>query len=92
MLSAEVSNIDTARTIAVIEDDVRLSNAIAEELTHAGYRVEQAGGQAAFMPLLAKGGFDLVTLDLNIDGRPYKGLDLVAPIRTARNVDLTGIF
>ncbi len=75
----------------MIEDDVRLCNAIAEELNHAGYSVEKANGEAEFAPLLAGRGFDLVTLDLNLDGMPYKGLDLVRSIRTVRNVPIIAI-
>lgn len=69
-MSPERSLKSTAYTIAVIEDDVRLCGAIAEELTHAGYRVHTAHGEADFTPLLAGGTFDLVTLDLNLDGIP----------------------
>lgn len=75
----------------VIEDDPRLCDAIAEELNHAGYEVEKANGEAEFSSLLANGRFDLVTLDLNLDGVPYKGLDLVRSIRTARNVPIIAI-
>jgi DNA-binding response OmpR family regulator len=75
----------------VIEDDVRLCDAIADELNHAGYTVEKANGEAEVTPLLAGRGFDLVTLDLNLDGMPYKGLDLVRAIRTARNVPIIAI-
>ena len=70
---------------------MRLCGAIAEELAHAGYRVETAHGEADFTPLLAGGQFDLVTLDLNLDGLPYKGLDMVRTIRTAKNTPIIAI-
>lgn len=77
--------------IAVIEDDPRLSGAIGEELRRAGYCVKNADGEAQLAALLADSEFDLVTLDLNLDGAPYKGLDLVRTIRTARNVPIIAI-
>lgn len=77
--------------IAVIEDDARLCGAIAEELACAGYEVATAHGEAEFIQLPAEKPFDLVTLDLNLDGVPYKGLDLVRAIRTARNVPIIAI-
>lgn len=58
---------------------------------HAGYTVEKANGEADVNALLAARRFDLVTLDINLDGMPYKGLDLVMPIRTARNVPIIAI-
>lgn len=80
-----------AHAIAVIEDDAHLCGVIAQELAQAGYGVGTANGEAAVAPLLAGKSFDLVTLDLNLDGIPYKGLDLVASIRTARNVPIIAI-
>lgn len=82
---------DLTHSIAVIEDDLRLCDAIAGELSHAGYRVEKATGEAGVAAILADRQFDLVTLDLNLDGMPYKGLDLVRQIRTARNVPIIAI-
>lgn len=77
--------------IAVVEDDLRLCGAIAEELRRVGYEVETAHGEAEFIALSPGKPFDLVTLDLNLDGSPYKGLDLVRAIRTARNVPIIAI-
>ncbi len=82
---------DPAHAIAVIEDDVRLCDAIAGELSHAGYRVEKAHGETQLTAMLAGRQFDLVTLDLNLDGMPYKGLELVRHIRNARNVPIIAI-
>lgn len=70
---------------------MKLCDAISEELSHAGYHVEKATGEADFAPLLASRTFDLVTLDINLDGMPYKGLDLVRAIRTQRNVPIIAI-
>lgn len=70
---------------------MRLCGAIAEELRRVGYQVETAHGEDELTKLLSAMPFDLVTLDLNLDGAPYKGLELVRGIRNSRNTPIIAI-
>lgn len=72
----------------VVDDDHQLLNVLDEELTRSGYKVLVAPGERELKRLLAAPEFDLVLLDLALDGVPYRGLELVREIRTARNVPI----
>lgn len=62
--------------IAIIDDEVDLSEALAEYLTDLGYEVERAASIPEFERLLRKSSFDLLILDLNLPGE--SGLDFLS--------------
>lgn len=50
--------------ILVVDDEVRIRQLIREHLEHAGYHCEEAGDGSSALSVLAKGGIDLVILDI----------------------------
>ena len=76
------------RNILIIEDDRQLLTALETNLTNTGYAVLSATGEQELRPLLADPKFEVVILDLALEGSPYKGLELVREIRNARNVPI----
>lgn len=76
------------RCVLVLEDDHQLLTALEGELTRNGYLVLGAAGEQDLKPFLAEPRYEVVILDLALDGSPYKGLELVREIRTARNVPI----
>jgi two-component system, OmpR family, response regulator len=76
------------RSILILEDDRQLLTALETELTKTGYAVLSATGEQELRLLLADPQYEVVILDLALDGSPYKGLDLVRDIRNARNVPI----
>ena len=72
----------------VIEDDQQILNLLDDELTRSGCKVLVARGERELRRHLAAPEFDLVLLDLALDGAPYRGLELVREIRAARNVPI----
>lgn len=75
----------------VVEDDPILLQSLETELTSNGFEVLTASGEADLRKHLEAPRFHLVVLDLALDGAPYKGLDLVRPIRTLRNAPIVVI-
>ena len=50
--------------ILIVDDEPRIRDLIREHLLHAGYTCEEAGDGAQALAVLAKGGVDLVILDI----------------------------
>lgn len=76
------------RSVLVLEDDRQLLRLLEQELSANGYDVSAAGSEAELRLFLAEPRYELVILDLALDGSPYKGLELVRTIRNARNAPI----
>jgi CheY-like chemotaxis protein len=72
----------TPRILVVNQDHV-LRSLDEDELRHAGYRTQCTASGRQALAMLAKGGFDLVLTDRNLQG--LDGFDLVRAIRAAGN-------
>jgi DNA-binding NtrC family response regulator len=59
---------EQARHILLVEDETPLRQAIAEQLSDRGYRVEQADSGEAAVALLADFAFDIILTDLRLPG------------------------
>src|SRR3982751_936435 len=59
---------DTQKHLLLVEDEVPLREAIAEQLGDRGYRVEQAGSGEAAIAKLADFAFDIIVTDLRLPG------------------------
>jgi len=69
---------DTQKHLLLVEDETPLRQAIAEQLTDRGYRVEQADSGEAAIARLAEFAFDVLITDLRLPG-----LDGSALVKTA---------
>lgn len=76
------------RSVLVLEDDRQLLSLLEAELAANGYDVFAAASEAELRLFLSDPRYELVILDLALDGSPYKGLELVRSIRNARNVPI----
>jgi DNA-binding response OmpR family regulator len=76
------------RCILILEDDPQLLTALSAELAKNNYDVLSATGEQDLKGFLTDPKYDLVILDLALDGAAYKGLELVREIRHARNVPI----
>lgn len=74
--------------ILILEDDRSLLQLLTTELTGNGYDVLAATGELDLHHYLKSAEFDLVVLDLALDGRPYMGLELIQVLRNIRNVPI----
>lgn len=77
--------------ILLVEDDPDLSSTISDYLTDEGMEVERAADGASARRRLARGGFDLVVVDLGLPDE--SGLDLTRHVRSTTQagiVILTG--
>jgi len=72
----------SSRTIAVIEDEATIAQAIAARLGREGFRVEQAGDGLAGVDLCRRIRPDLVVLDLMLPG--LDGLEVCRRIQAER--------
>lgn len=70
-----------ARTILVVEDERLLRWAIARNLRRAGYSVIEAGTGGTAMSAAARGGIDLVLLDVRLPDAD--GIQLIPGLRSA---------
>jgi len=59
---------DTQKHLLIVEDEAPLREAIAEQLTDRGYRVEQADSGEAAIAKLADFAFDIIITDLRLPG------------------------
>jgi len=59
---------DTQKHLLIVEDEAPLREAIAEQLTDRGYRVEQAESGEAALAKLADFAFDIIITDLRLPG------------------------
>jgi DNA-binding NtrC family response regulator len=59
---------DTHKHLLIVEDEAPLREAIAEQLTDRGYRVEQAESGEAAVAKLADFAFDIIITDLRLPG------------------------
>jgi DNA-binding NtrC family response regulator len=59
---------DTPKHLLIIEDEAPLRNAIAEQLTDHGYRVEQAESGEVALAKLSDFAFDIIVTDLRLPG------------------------
>jgi len=59
---------DTQKHLLIVEDEAPLREAIAEQLTDRGYRVEQAESGEAAIAKLADFAFDIIITDLRLPG------------------------
>ena len=59
---------DTLKHLLIVEDEAPLREAIAEQLTDRGYRVEQAESGEAALAKLADFAFDIIITDLRLPG------------------------
>jgi DNA-binding response OmpR family regulator len=69
--------------ILIVEDEARLADALAQGLAEEGFGVERASSAEAAEPVLARGGIDLIVLDLGLPGK--SGLELLRELRVAGN-------
>jgi CheY-like chemotaxis protein len=76
------ASMKTPRILIVNQDHV-LRSLDEDELRHAGYRTQCTASGRQALAMLAKGGFDLVLTDRNLQG--LDGFDLVRAIRAAGN-------
>src|SRR6188474_1345500 len=59
---------DTQKHLLIVEDEAPLREAIAEQLSDRGYRVEQAESGEAAIAKLADFAFDIIITDLRLPG------------------------
>ena len=59
---------DNAMHLLLVEDEASLREAIAEQLGHRGYRVEQADSGEAALSRLADFAYDIIVTDLRLPG------------------------
>jgi DNA-binding NtrC family response regulator len=59
---------DTTKHLLLVEDEAPLRQAIAEQLTERGYRVEQAESGEMALARLAEFAFDVIVTDLRLPG------------------------
>src|SRR5437764_11116788 len=59
---------DYSKHVLLVEDEAALREAIAEQLTDRGYRVEQAESGEAAIARLADFAFDVIITDLRLPG------------------------
>src|SRR5216110_178294 len=59
---------DSSKHILLVEDEAPLRQAVAEQLTDRGYRVEQADSGEAALAKLADFAFDIIITDLRLPG------------------------
>src|SRR5580704_17821312 len=59
---------DTTKHLLLVEDEAPLRQAIAEQLAHRGYHVEQADSGEAALERLADFAFDVIVTDLRLPG------------------------
>src|SRR6185295_13992287 len=59
---------DTQKHLLIVEDEAPLREAIAEQLTDRGYRVEQAESGEMAIAKLADFAFDIIITDLRLPG------------------------
>ena len=59
---------EPSRHVLVVEDETPLRQAIAEQLSDRGYRVEQAESGEAAVARLAEFAFDIILTDLRLPG------------------------
>ncbi|MDO8434390.1 MAG: response regulator transcription factor [Candidatus Binatus sp.] len=69
--------------ILLVEDEVRLLEAIKRGLVEEGFAVEGAASADAAEKIIASGSLDLIVLDLQLPGK--SGLDLLREMRAAGN-------
>jgi two-component system, OmpR family, response regulator len=77
--------------VLVIEDDQQLQSSLRTALEGMGFGVLAAMGEMDLKRFLDDPKYDLVILDLAMDGEPYKGFQLVREIRKVRNVPIVVI-
>jgi DNA-binding NtrC family response regulator len=59
---------DTTKHLLLVEDEAPLRQAVAEQLTDRGYRVQQADSGEGAVALLAEFAFDVIVSDLRLPG------------------------
>ena len=59
---------DSLKHLLLVEDEAPLREAIAEQLSDRGYRVQQAGSGEAALQHLAQFAFDIIVTDLRLPG------------------------
>jgi DNA-binding NtrC family response regulator len=59
---------DSLKHLLLVEDEAPLREAIAEQLSDRGYRVQQAGSGEAALEHLAEFAFDIIVTDLRLPG------------------------
>jgi DNA-binding response OmpR family regulator/two-component sensor histidine kinase len=72
------------RTVLVVEDDETVTEAIAQSLGHAGYRIEAAGSAEAALGHLAEHRPDLIVLSVRLPG--MQGLDRTSRLAEAPEI------
>lgn len=77
------------RHILVVDDEEAVRTLLRECFELEGYRVDEAGDGREMDAALARGPYDLVTLDLNLGGE--SGLELVRKIRSTCNIPIVMI-
>jgi len=65
--------------ILVVEDEDNMRTLIKEELTDAGYDVDDAPNAEEALKRLSENGYDLITVDIEMPG--MNGLELAGKIR-----------
>ena len=74
--------------VGILEDDQTLLAALKSHLEDHGLDVLAASTVRQFKSCILGAKFDLVVLDLALEGVPYRGLDLIKDIRQSRNVPI----
>ncbi len=59
---------DSSRHLLLVEDEARLREAVAEQLSDRGYQVEQAGSGEEAIARLSDFAFDMIVTDLRLPG------------------------
>jgi DNA-binding response OmpR family regulator len=86
-LRSEVTDVDAAERILVVDDDPRICRLLTRLLTAEGYEVETAPNGHVMWRALRAYPFDLVILDLRLPGGK-DGLNLARRLRAESNVSL----
>ncbi len=70
------------RTVLVVEDDAAIRRGLVDALSFAGYQVREASDGEEAVARAARGGFDLVLLDLVLPGKG--GREVLRELRAAQ--------
>jgi len=84
--SANLSSMESAAHIAVVDDHREIRDLVGRYLVHHGYRVTVAAGAADFRQLLERSAFDLVVLDIMMPVED--GLTLCRHLRTTTDLPI----
>lgn len=77
--AVQLSSVERAASILVVEDDAAMRDLLTEELSDAGYDVQSAGGATSGLEIARSTRFDVIITDLRMP--EMDGFDLIRGVR-----------